>query len=51
MVSLRLFFDLSHYGPGVDSAFNRNVYQDYLAGVKEASALGYQPYNKDVPIF
>ena len=26
----------SHYGPGVDSACNRNEYQDYLLGVKAA---------------
>ena len=24
----------SHYGPGVDSASNRNEYQEYLFGVK-----------------
>jgi hypothetical protein len=29
---------LSHYGPGVDSASNRNEYQDYFLGVKAASA-------------
>jgi hypothetical protein len=28
----------SHYGPGVDSAFNRNEYQEYFLGVKAASA-------------
>jgi len=27
-----------HYGPGVDSASNRNEYQEYLLGVKAASA-------------
>jgi hypothetical protein len=27
-----------HYGPGVDSASNRNVYQEYFLGVKAASA-------------
>ena len=26
----------SHYGPGVDSASNRNVYQEYFLGVKAA---------------
>jgi len=26
----------SHYGPGVDSASNRNEYQEYLLGVKAA---------------
>ena len=25
---------LSHYGPGVDSASNRNEYRDYFLGVK-----------------
>ena len=28
----------SHYGPGVDTASNRNEYQEYLVGVKEAGA-------------
>jgi len=27
-----------HYGPGVDSACNRNEYQGYLLGVKAAGA-------------
>ena len=27
-----------HYGPGVDSASNRNEYQEYFLGVKEAGA-------------
>ena len=27
-----------HYGPGDDSASNRNVYQEYFLGVKAASA-------------
>jgi hypothetical protein len=26
------------YGPGVDSAFNRNKYQEYIPGVKVAGA-------------
>jgi len=30
----------SHYGPGVDSASNRNEYQKYFFGVKAAGALG-----------
>jgi len=33
----------SHYGSGVDSASNRNEYQEYFLGVKEAGALGWQP--------
>ena len=28
----------SHYGPGVDSASNRNEYQVYVLGVKAAGA-------------
>ena len=28
----------SHYGPGVDSAFNRNEYQENFLGVKAAGA-------------
>jgi len=28
----------SHYGPEVDSASNRNVYQDYFLGVNAAGA-------------
>ena len=31
-------FFRSHYGPGVDSASNRNEYQEYLLGVKAACA-------------
>jgi len=36
------FFDIkssrSHYGPGVDSAYNRNKYQEHFLGVKAAGA-------------
>ena len=28
----------SHYGPGVDSASNRNEYQEYFLGVKSTGA-------------
>jgi len=42
LVSLEFFVDIksfrSHYGPGVDSASNRNEYQEYSLGVKAASA-------------
>ena len=31
-------FFRSHYGPGVDSASNRNEYQDYFLGVKAVGA-------------
>ena len=35
----------SHYGPGVDSASNRNEYQVYFLGLKAAGAQGWQPYH------
>ena len=35
--SLTQFFQ-PHYGPGVDSASNRNEYQEYFLGVKAAGA-------------
>jgi len=42
LVSLELFIDIksfrSHYGPGVDSASNRNEYQKHFLGVKAAGA-------------
>jgi len=42
MVSLEFFIAFksfrSHYGPGVDSASNRNEYQKYFLGVKTAGA-------------
>jgi hypothetical protein len=28
----------SHYGPGIDSASNRDEYQEYFLGVKAAGA-------------
>jgi len=30
----------SHYGPGVDSASNKNEYQEHFLGVKAADAQG-----------
>jgi hypothetical protein len=30
----------AHYGPGVDSASNRNEYKEYFLGVKAAGAYG-----------
>jgi len=40
MVSVDFFIEIksfrSHYGPGVDSASNRNEYQEYFLGVKAA---------------
>jgi len=44
MVSLVFFIYIksfrSHYGPAVDSASNRNEYQEYFLGVKTAGAEG-----------
>ena len=40
LVSLEFFIDIksfrSHYGPGFDSASNRNEYQEHFPGVKAA---------------
>ena len=42
LVSLEFFIDIksfrSHYGPGVDTASNRNEYHEYFLGVKAAGA-------------
>jgi len=41
MVLLQVFIDVSlepHCGRGVDSASNRNEYQEYFLGVKAAGA-------------
>jgi len=38
-----------HYGPGVDSASNRNEHQGYLLVVKAAGALDWQLYHFHVP--
>ena len=42
LVSVEFFIDIksfrSHYGPGVDSASNRNEYQECFLGVKAAGA-------------
>ena len=48
-ISLTSSFRL-HYGPGVDSASNRNEYQEYFLVVKAAVAWGWQPYHLHVPI-
>ena len=41
LVSLDFFIDIksfrSHYGPGIDSASNRNEYQEHFVGIKAAS--------------
>jgi hypothetical protein len=38
----------SNYGPGVNSASNRNEYQVYFLGEKAAGAWGWQPYHHPV---
>jgi len=42
LVSLEFLIDIktfrSHYDPGVDSASNRNEYQEHFLGVKAAGA-------------
>ena len=38
------------YGPGVDSASNRNEYQEYFLGVRTVGAYGWQPYHLHVLI-
>jgi len=42
LVSMKFFIDIKslplQYGPGVDSASNRNEYQEYFLGVKAAGA-------------
>jgi len=40
----------SHYGPGFDSASNRNECQEHFLGVKAAGAQGWQPYHHPVPL-
>ena len=50
---IRIFIDIkffrSQYGPGVDSASNRNEYQEYFLGVKAAGSQGGKPYHHPVP--
>jgi len=54
LVSLELFIDIksfrSHYGPGIDSASNRNEYQEHFLGVKVAGGKGWQTYHIPVPL-
>jgi hypothetical protein len=38
----------SDYGPGVDSASNRNEYQEYFLGVNATGALGWQTHHNPV---
>ena len=43
LVSLEFFIDIksfrSHYGPGVDSASNRNEYQEHFLGGKDGRCV------------
>jgi hypothetical protein len=45
MVSLEFFILCLFYVPGVDSASNRNEYQEYFLGVKVAGAYSWQTYH------
>ena len=47
--SLTYFFR-PHYGSGVDSASNRNEYQECFLGGKGGRCLGLQPYHLHGPI-
>jgi hypothetical protein len=38
----------SHYVPGIDSASNRNEYQEHFLGAKAAVAEGWRPYHHPV---
>ena len=52
MESLEFFIDIilrPHYGSGVDSASDRNEYEEYFLGVKAAGEYGWQPCHH-VPI-
>jgi len=39
LVSLGFFIDIISYGPGLDSASNRNEYQEYFLGVKSSRCV------------
>ena len=47
LVSLKFFIDIKsfrlHYGPGIDSASNRNEYEEHFLGVKVAGVLVGKP--------
>ena len=53
-MSLGFFIDIKsfrpHYGLRVDSASNRNEYQERFLGVKAAGAEGLQPYDYHGPL-
>jgi predicted transcriptional regulator len=40
----------SHYGPGVDSASNRNEYREYFQGVKSGRCVRLTTYHHPVPL-
>jgi len=40
----------SHYGPGVDSAPNRNEYREHFLGLKAAGVYDWQTYHNPVPL-
>ena len=40
----------SHYGPGVDSASNRNEYQEYFLGGKGGRCVKVTTYHHSVPL-
>ena len=50
----QIFIDIksfrSHYGPGVDSASNRNEYQEYFLGVKSGRCARLTTYHHPVPL-
>ena len=52
MVSLEFFIDInsfrSHYVPGVDSASNRNEYQEYFLGGKGSRCVSLTTYHNPV---
>jgi hypothetical protein len=47
--SLTKFFR-SHYGPGVDSASNRNEFREYFLGVKSGRCVRLTTYHHPVPL-
>jgi len=54
LVSLEFFIDIksfrSHYGPGVDSASNRNEYQEYFLWGKGGRCVRLTTYHHPVPL-
>jgi len=40
----------SHYDPGVDSASNRNEYQEYFLGIKSGRCVRLTTYHHPVPL-